>query len=82
MKIYKVKLSLLLVMHRLKRYDLGRYNYDTPIIFVDAKDPDGACHAAVYGLFEIMYKQDSSIETKLLFRELAYDIRVIKVYNP
>jgi hypothetical protein len=49
---------------------------------VEAKDPDGACHAAVYGLFEIMYKQDSSIETKLLFRDLVHDIRVIKVYNP
>ena len=82
MKLYKVKLCMALTHQRLKKFKLGRYNYLSPIIFVEADDPDGACHDSVYALYELMIKQDDSLETKLLFREIAYDIRVIKVYIP
>jgi len=82
MKLYKVKLCMILILQRLKRFNLGKYSDINPIIFVEANDPDGACHGSVYGLYELMIKQDDSVETKLLFRDVAYDVRVIKVYTP
>jgi hypothetical protein len=82
MKLYKVKLSMSLIHQRLNGFRLGKYNYVDPIIFVEADDPDEACHDSVYGLYELMIKQDDSLETKLLFRDIVYDIRVTKVYIP
>ena len=73
---------MILILQRLNRFNLGKYSDINPIIFVEANDPDGACHGSVYGLYELMIKQDDSIETKLLFRDVAYDVRVIKVYTP
>ena len=82
MKLYKVKLCMTLIHQRLKGFELGKYNYNNPIIFVEADDPDAACHGSVYGLYELMIKQNDSVETKLLFRDIAHDIRVTKVYIP
>ena len=50
MKIYKVHMVLTLVMSRLKKYTLEDYNSSTPIIFVEAKDPDDACYKAMHKL--------------------------------
>ena len=82
MKIYKLQLCMILVLHRLKKFELGKYGSKSPIIFVEASDPDGACHAATHQLFDIMYLQDPSIETKLLFKDILPDIKVTKVFNP
>ena len=71
-----------LIRQRLTEFNLGKYRDVNPIIFVEADDPDGACHGSVYGLYELMIKQNDSVETKLLFREIAHDIRVIKVFTP
>ena len=57
MKIFKVYMCLDLVMVRLKKYKLDEYAYQNPIIFVNAKDPDGACHQAYIGLSEKIIKQ-------------------------
>ena len=82
MKIYKLQLCMVLVLHRLKRFAIGKYGSKSPIIFVEASDPDGACHEAVQQLFDIMLLQDPSIETKLLFKDILHDIKVTKVFNP
>lgn len=73
---------MVLVLHRLKHYSIGKYGSKNPTIFVEASDPDGACHAAVYQLYDIMNSQDPSLETRLLFREILPDIKVTKVFNP
>ena len=73
---------MVLVLHRLKRFAISKYGSKSPIIFVEASDPDGACHEAVQQLFDIMLLQDPSIETKLLFKDILHDIKVTKVFNP
>ena len=70
MKIYKVYMDLSLITSNF------------PTIFVDAEDPDGACHSAYYGLVEIVLKQDSTKETSKLMKELLLDIRILKVELP
>lgn len=82
MKIYRLTLCLQLVIARLKKFNLNEYNSERPIIFVEANDPDEACHRAIYNLTSMIIKQDSSKETLELLKELIYDIRVIKIGIP
>jgi hypothetical protein len=77
MKIYKVYLDLSLVISRLKKYRLYEYNYNAPIIFVEADDPDGACFKATHQLFKLILGQDDSAEARLLCKEIKKDIRVM-----
>ncbi len=82
MKLYKLTLNLKLVLPRLKKFKLKEYNSETPIIFVQASDPDEACYRAIYNLTNMIIKQDSSKETLELLKELIYDIRVVKIGIP
>ena len=82
MKIYKVELDLSLVMGRLKKYDLQQYNSSRPMVFIQAENPDDACHLAYYQLAEIILKQDLSTETALFVRELLFDVSVKSVSIP
>lgn len=78
MKIYKVHLDLSMVIGRLRQFQLKEYNSEFPIVFVEAKSPDDACFKSVYILIQGILRQDSSIETRLLCRNLKDDIRIIK----
>ena len=80
MKIYKVHMVLTLVMPRLKQYSLEDYNSNTPIIFVEAEDPDDACYSVFKAFCDIILEQDDSTETKLLLKDLKYDFRVSKLH--
>ncbi len=79
MKIYKVYLDMTLIISRLKNFRLYEYNTTSPIIFVEADDPDGACFKATYQLIRILLDQDSSSETKDICQDIKKDIRVLKV---
>ena len=51
-------MDLSLAINRLKEFELHEYNSERPIIFVEAKSPDDACHQAYYRLATIILKQD------------------------
>jgi hypothetical protein len=80
MKIYTIHIDMLLVLSRLKRFNLYEFNSLEPIIFVEAKDADDACYKMSCRYSEILLKQDESIETALLIRETLTDIKISKVY--
>ena len=79
MKIYKVYLDMTLVISRLKKFRLYEYNTSSPIVFVEADDPDGACFKATYQLIRIILDQDNSEETKEICKDIKTDMRVLKV---
>ena len=80
MKIYKVHMVLTLVISRLKKYDLEDYNSASPIIFVEANDPDDACYKAMHKLAQTIIKQDKNAVK--IMTELFNDIRIKKVWTP
>jgi len=82
MKIYKVHMVLTLVIPRLKQYSLDNYNSSTPIIFVEAEDPDDACYIAMHKFASKILRKDHSIETLNFIKEIMNDIRIIKVEVP
>lgn len=73
---------LTLVISRLKEYNLDDYNSSTPIIFVEAKDPDDACYKAMHKLAIKILKSDHSIETLNFIKDIFNDIRIIKIEIP
>jgi len=73
---------LTLVIPRLKKYELEDYNSSTPIIFVEAKDPDDACYKAMHKLAQKILKSDHSVETLNFIKDIFNDIRIIKIEVP
>ena len=64
-------MDLSLVISRLKKFDLHEYNTERPIIFVEAKSPDDACHQAYYRLATVIFIED-----------ILLDISITKVDTP
>ena len=75
-------MDLSLVINRLNKFDLHEYNSERPIVFVEAKSPDDACHKVYYRLATIILKQDCSKKTASLIEELLLDITISKVSVP
>ena len=66
MKIYKVEMDLSLVISRLKHFELHEYNSEKPILFVEAKSPDDACHKAYFKLVALILKQEHTKEMSMV----------------
>ena len=75
-------MDLSLVLNRLKHFELHEYNSEQPIIFVEAKSPDDACHKAYFRLVALLLKQEHTKETILLTNEILHDISITKVNIP
>ena len=75
-------MDLSLVISRLKHFELHEYNSEKPILFVEAKSPDDACHKAYFKLVALILKQEHTKETILLTNEILHDISITKVSIP
>ena len=75
-------MDLALVISRLKKFDLHEYNTERPIIFVEAKSPDDACHQAYYRLATVILKQDCNKKTATFIEDILLDISITKVDTP
>jgi hypothetical protein len=82
MKIYKVAMCLQMAIPRLKSFDLKEYAATRPILFVEAHNPDEACHKVMSSLISLILSQDDSLETKLLCKDIINDVRVITAKVP
>ncbi len=79
MKIYKVHMDLSDVIARLKQFKLQEYNHALPIIFVEAKDPDGACFKAYQKLNLKILSRDHSVETIEFAKDVLNEVRVLQI---
>lgn len=79
MKIYIVKFDLLLVMNRLKRFDLKEFNSVEPSVFVEAENPDGALYEAYCMFSDTILKQSETKKTAIFLNNILHDVRVTKV---
>ena len=69
-----------LVLPRLKPYRLGVFNYNHPIVCVDADNPDDACYLGYCKFAETLLKQDESTSMADFIKEIFHDVRIMKVY--
>ena len=81
MKTYRVMLDISNVYHRIKHLFLRSYNSPFPTIFINAKDPDEACFEVLNDLINMLMKQNSSIEMRIICIEIRRKSRIDKIYQ-
>lgn len=68
------------VFNKIKHLFLKSYNNPFPTIFITANDPDEACFEALNDLINIIMKQNTSIEMRIICREIRRKSRIDKIY--
>lgn len=79
MRNFKISIDLVDVHIELKKFSLREYSLPYSLIFVEADDPDDACHLVLYRLIKLLMDQDSSIETRILCKKLKKYMRIDKI---
>ena len=81
MKIYTVQFDMTKVPKEfIKAFALGKHEGKHPHVFVEAKDPDGACYVAYCELTEMLLKQDESYDGAVMIKNMIHKIRIVSVY--
>jgi len=80
MKIYKVTLDLTLVLSRLKKFDLKEFNHTTPMVFIEAENPDDACFKAHYKFASLILAQEPKMAKEM--KDILHDITITKIMVP
>jgi hypothetical protein len=80
MQNYKLEVDLLDVINELSPLDLVGYRMPFLTVFVEADNPDDACHAFLRMMKSAILTKDSSMEMRILCRKMNNLVRVDKVY--
>lgn len=81
MRNYRIMLDISNVFSRIKHLFLKSYNSPFPTIFITAKDPDEACFEVLNDLINIIMKQNTSVEMRIVCREIRKKSRIDKIYQ-
>lgn len=68
------------VFSRIKHLFLKSYNSPFPTIFITSSDPDEACFEVLNNLIKIIINQNSSVEMRIICREIRRNSRIDKIY--
>lgn len=76
---YRISLDLVDIQLQIFPYDLREYRSAFTTIFIEAVNADDACHTVVRRLKLMLLRQDSSIETRILCRDIGSLVRIDKI---
>ena len=79
MRNFKVTLDLSDCFKRVSEYDLREFDSPFLIIFIQANDPDEVCHELVERIVNQILKKDTSIDARILCREVRKLVRFDKI---
>lgn len=79
MRNFKVTVDLSDLQPWLKRFVLREYSVPFSLMFVEANDPDDACHTILIKLVKLLMDQDPSVETRILCKKIKKQIRIDKI---
>ena len=68
------------IYKEIQHLKLKSYNSPFPTIFLSGKDPDDACYLAIYNLIDIIMKQDSTIQMRIICKQLKRLSKIDKIY--
>jgi hypothetical protein len=80
MRNYKLEVDLLDVINELSPLDLVGYRTPFLTVFVEADNPDDACHSFLRMIKSAILTRDSSMQMRLLCRRITNLVRVDRVY--
>lgn len=79
MRNFKVTLDLSDCFAQLKQYKLIEFNAPFLTIFIQAQDPDEVCHEIVERIINRILEQDSSLDARIVCREVKKFVRFDKI---
>ena len=80
MQNYKLEIDLLDVINELRPLDLIGYRTPFLTVFVEADNPDDACHAFLVMIKSAIITRDDSMDMRLLCRRLDDLVRIDRIY--
>lgn len=79
MKHFKIDLDLTNIFLKLSEYKLRQYTIPFFTFFIEAEDPDDACHETILRMINLILERDKSIETRIFCRTIKKQIRFDKI---
>jgi len=79
MRNFKVTIDLSDCFSKVSEYDLREFDSPFLIIFIQASDPDEVCYELVEKIVNQILKKDSSIDARILCREVRKLIRFDRI---
>ena len=76
---YRLSVDLSALQSELLKYDLRDYRLPFSLYFLEADNPDDACSTIMNRLMRLVMKENSSIKTRILCRQIRRFIRIDKI---
>ena len=76
---YRLSVDLSDLQRELNNYDLREYRLPFSLYILEAENPDDACSTIMTRLMTTLMKENSSIETRILCRQIRRFIRIDKI---
>lgn len=80
MRNYRLEVDLLDVIGELITLDMLGYTMPFLTVFVEADNPDDACHAFYYRLKSAILNKDSSMEMRIFCRKITDLVRIDRIH--
>lgn len=81
MRNFKISIDLIDVFRELSQFKLREYPIPYLILFIEADNPDDACHELITRIISDILKRDSSINTRIFCRKIRKQIRFDKILS-
>lgn len=81
MKTYKVHIDISDIFNDIKHFKIREYYQPFMCVFIQAKNPDDACHKVLTDLIKSILKKNNNINTRIFCRLIKYNLRIEKVYS-
>lgn len=76
---YRISIDLSDLYLEVEKYSLREYRLPFCLYILEADNPDEACNEIMLRIMKSLMKQDSSIETRVLCRNVRKKLRLDKV---
>jgi hypothetical protein len=81
MRNYKINIDLTDIFKDLQQYKLKEYPMPYITLFIEADNPDDACHELITRIISDILKRDKSINTRVFCRKIRRIIRFDKILS-
>ncbi len=79
MRNYKISIDLSDLYLDLADFDLREYNKPFMLKFIEAENPDDACHVVLDRIIHEILLENDSIEARILCRKIRKHMRIDKI---
>ena len=76
---YRLHLDLSDFVQEMVEYDLSEFRLPFCLYFIESTDPDEACAVTSWRIVTLLLREDDSIKTRILCRQIRKYMRIDKI---